>query len=237
MPNNYFKFKQFTIHQDKCAMKVCTDACLFGAIVADSRQAAAICLDIGTGTGLLSLMVAQKNPLSIIDAVEINAVAAEQAKENISASPWAGRIRVINEDVLAFDPGKQYDCIISNPPFFEDDLQSPDAAKNNAKHSTALNLIQLLNFVDTHLASAGFFSILLPFHRVEYFTEEAKKTGLYVTKKILVKQNMEHQFFRAILFFTRRETEMQISEILIKDTENNYTAEFTALLKDYYLFL
>jgi tRNA1Val (adenine37-N6)-methyltransferase len=235
--NNYFKFKQFTVYQDKCAMKVCTDACLFGAAVTECKLSITNCLDIGTGTGLLPLMVAQKNPLSIIDAVEINENAAEQAKENISASPWAGRIQVINEDVLAFNPGKLYDCIITNPPFFEDDLRSTDTAKNNAKHNTALNLVQLLHFVNMNLAPAGFVAVLLPYHRVEYFTAEAIKTGFYLSKQILVKQTGKHEFFRGILFFTRRETEPQKSEISIKDTQNNYTAEFTALLKDYYLFL
>jgi tRNA1Val (adenine37-N6)-methyltransferase len=243
MSNNYFQFKQFTIFQDKCAMKVCTDACLFGAVIADSDQLAANCLDIGTGTGLLSLMFAQKNSTAIIDAVEINTDAAEQAIENITGSPWAERIRIYNEDILTFNPGpqdsvsRQYDFIFSNPPFFEDDLQSPDDAKNNAKHNTSLTLSGLISFADIHLTGDGYFAVLLPYHRVDHFIEEATKTGFHHTKQILVKQTLKHPFFRGILFFDRRENKPQFSELIIKDIANNYTPEFSAALKDYYLFL
>jgi tRNA1Val (adenine37-N6)-methyltransferase len=251
MPNSYFKFKQFTIHQDKCAMKVCTDACLFGALVAgcktclpNARVTAVTpdkqfvkCLEIGTGTGLLALMLAQKNNILTIDAVEIDAAAATQATENITASPWADRIHVFNEDILNYESKEKYDCIVSNPPFFEDDLQSADEAKNNAKHDTALNLLQLLQVVNGKLIKDGFFAVLLPYHRVGYFTDEAKKNGLYLSKQILVKQTFKHKFFRGILFFSRKETEPQFSEIIIRDTEHNYTPEFAAALKDYYLFL
>lgn len=237
MANSYFKFKQFTVQQDKCAMKVCTDACLFGALVANCNPSTANCLDIGTGTGLLALMFAQKNNSAKIDAVEINSEAATQAKENISASPWADRIQVFNEDILTFNPGKQYNCIISNPPFFEDDLQSKDDAKNNAKHNTSLSFIQLLHVMDAHLTADGFFAVLLPYHRVDYFIEEAGKVGLHLTKQILVKQTLKHKFFRGMLFFKRKEAKPNYTEIIIKDLEHNYTPEFVAALKDYYLFL
>jgi tRNA1Val (adenine37-N6)-methyltransferase len=237
MANSYFKFKQFKIHQDKCAMKVCTDACLFGALITNFQLPVANCLDIGTGTGLLSLMIAQKNNEIKIDAIEIDAQAAEQATENIAASPWADRIQVFNADIVTFIPDKQYDCIVSNPPFFEDDLLSANKAKNNAKHNTALSLTQLLIVVDSCLTLHGFFAVLLPYHRVTYFIEESVKTGLHLSKQILVKQTMKHKFFRGILFFSGKETAPQFSEITIKDTLHNYTPEFSELLKDYYLFL
>jgi len=237
MANSYFKFKQFTIHQHKCAMKVCTDACLFGAVTANDKMQSGNCLDIGTGTGLLSLMVAQKNNSAIIDAIEIDTNAAEQALENITASPWANRIQVINKDILKLRTKKQYDFIFSNPPFFEDDLLSADKAKNNAKHNTSLTLIKLLKFVDPHLTADGLFTLLLPYQRVDYFIEEAKKTGFHLSRQILVKQTLKHKFFRGILSFKRKETKPHYSEIFIKDINQNYTPEFSALLKDYYLFL
>ena len=237
MANSYFKFKQFTVQQDKCAMKVCTDACLFGALVANCNPSTANCLDIGTGTGLLALMFAQKNNSAKIDAVEINSEAATQAKENISASPWADHIQVFNEDILTFNPGKQYNCIISNPPFFEDDLQSKDDAKNEAKHNTSLSLIQLLQVVDTKLTGNGLFAMLLPYQRIDYFAAEAANIGLYLTRQIIVKQTMKHKFFRGILFFSKKETEPQRTQLIIKDLDHNYTPEFAAALKDYYLFL
>ena len=238
MANSYFKFKQFTIHQNKCAMKVCTDACLFGALVANRNMQAANCLDIGTGTGLLSLMVVQKNNAVKIDAIEIDTAAAEQATENITASPWANNIQVFKEDILTFSSGsKKYDCIISNPPFFEDDLQSSDKAKNSAKHNTALSLLQLLQVVDNCLNPDGIFAVLLPYHRVAYFAEASKKLGLHLTKQVLVKQTLKHKFFRGILFFSRKEIEPELNEIIIKDTDHNYTPQFSAALKDFYLFL
>lgn len=218
-------------------MKVCTDACLFGALAADRNRHAANCLDIGTGTGLLSLMIAQKNNDVKIDAVEIHAAAAEQAFENITASPWAKNIHVHHTDILNFNSGKIYEHIIANPPFFEDDLQSPDAAKNNAKHDTSLNLAQLLDLVAYNLNKDGVFSVLLPYHRVDHFIEEAIKAGLYLNSQVLVKQTVNHDFFRGILFFTKKEIIPQLSELIIKDSTHNYTPEFTAALKDYYLFL
>ena len=224
-------------------MKVCTDACLFGALVANNIFSTTTandtlqCLDIGTGTGLLSLMAAQQNKHINFDAIEIDEPAAEQAGENIAASHWADRIQVFNEDILNFLPGKQYDCIFSNPPFFEDDLKSDVKEKNNAKHDTSLDLLQLLQVADSYLTADGFFAILLPYHRVNYFIEESKKMGLHLTRQILVKQTMKHKFFRGILFFNRKKTELELNEIIIKDTDHNYTPEFSAALKDYYLFL
>lgn len=244
MANSYFNFKQFTINQDRCAMKVCTDACLFGALVANDpiflrKGSLPIinCLEIGTGTGLLSLILAQKNNTLKIDAVEIDSEAAAQAAENIAASPWAESIQVFNENILTFNTQKKYDCIISNPPFYEGDLQSAVKEKNDAKHDTSLNLLELLQVVDTHLHPCGFFAALLPYHRIEYFIEEAEKTGLFLSKQILVKHTSKHAFFRGILFFNKKETETQVLEIVIRDAEQNYTAEFAEVLKDYYLFL
>ena len=225
-------------------MKVCTDACLFGALVADCKTCLPAgglsitnCLDIGTGTGLLPLILAQKNNSLKIDAVEIDALAAAQATENIAASHWAGNIQVFNEDIVSYNPQQAYDCIISNPPFFEDDLLSADENKNDAKHSTALNLIQLLNVVKRLLRNTGFFAVMLPYHRLDYFIEEAEKIGLYVSKQILVRQTMKHKFFRAILFLSYKQNQPEHIDIIIKDTENNYTPQFAAALKDYYLFL
>lgn len=224
-------------------MKVCTDACLFGAVVADHITGVPAgkvfdhCLEIGTGTGLLTLMVAQKNTALKIDAVEIDAAAAEQAGSNIAASPWAGNIQVFNEDILNFNPPNKYDCIISNPPFFEDDLQSGDKAKNNARHNTSLNLLQLLQVVENHLRPDGFFAVLLPYHRASYFIEESEKKDLHVSNQILVKQTTKHNFFRSILFFKRLKTHTRFTEIIIKDNGNDYTPIFVSALKDYYLFL
>ena len=165
-------------------MKVCTDACLFGAYVASTlpdHPATNHVLDIGTGTGLLSLMLAQKTSCNI-DAVEIDAAAFQQAKENIALSPWKHRIEIFNENILQFAPKNKYGLIITNPPFFEGDLKSADQKKNAAKHNTSLTLTQLLKIADELLAENGVFTVLLPFHRVDHFEEEAKDLHFFLSK-------------------------------------------------------
>ena len=238
MPNNYFQFKQFTVQQENCAMKVCTDACLFGAYVADQvkTKAAATILDIGTGTGLLSLMLAQKVP-AMIYTVEIDEAASQQAKENFQQSPWKERLTLFNADVLQLFTEKQFDCIISNPPFFENDLKSSDKNKNAAKHDTALTLEQLLATVLKLLNDDGSFAVLLPYHRVEECILSAEKIGLYLNKKVLVKQTEKHEYFRGILFFSRLQSSFAEEEISIKTDNDKYSMRFAELLKDYYLYL
>jgi len=240
MPNNYFQFKQFTVQQDHCAMKVTTDGCLFGAYVVERitnyKLQITNCLDIGTGTGLLSLMLAQKIDTHI-DAIEIDAAAYSQAKENFDLSPWKNRLSIFNADILQFDPGKKYDCIITNPPFFEDDLRSTDKNKNNAKHDTALTLKQLLAVVNEHLKEDGVFFVLLPYPRVNYFIEIAAALDLHLSAQLNIRQTPTHNYFRSILSFTGKASTATITELTIKDSGNSYTAEFSDLLKDYYLHL
>lgn len=240
MPNSYFQFKQFIIHQDKCAMKVCTDACLLGALVADKIQSNKIAveyiLDIGSGTGLLSLMLAQKTTASI-DAVEIDKAAFNQASENFNQSIWKERLALFNTDIKEFESHKKYECIISNPPFFEGDLKSSNSIKNAARHDVALTLLQMLKTVQQYLQQDGFFAVLLPFRRVEYCIDEAKKMKLFLSQNILVRQTPKHDYFRGILFFCKLETDTITEEIIIKNEKGNYTEKFLELLKDYYLYL
>lgn len=218
-------------------MKVCTDACLFGALVANCQSQTANCLDIGAGTGLLSLMYAQRDPFAMIDAIEINPAAALQARQNFEASIWKSRLNIINADIKALSNDKQYDLIISNPPFFEDDLRSADETKNAAKHDASLTLQELLKVVSSRLLTNGNFAVLLPYHRVNYFENEALLHGLHVNRKISIRQTPGHDLFRAVLFFTKDSTTAVITEMSIKRTDGGYTADFIALLKDYYLHL
>ena len=238
MANSYFQFKQFTIQQDQCAMKVCTDACLFGAYIANEIQDQSLqyILDIGTGTGLLSLLLAQKNK-AIIDAVEIDSTAYEQAKVNVAASPWPAQINVFNSGITDFNNGSKYDCIISNPPFFEDDLRSSDKQKNAAKHDSTLTLQELLGNVQRLLNDEGIFAVLLPYHRTEYFITTALAVNLHCYKKVLVKQTPKHDYFRSILFFSAKKNKLIAEVITIKNEAGIYTPEFILLLKDYYLHL
>ena len=241
MPNDYFAFKQFTIQQADCAMKVTTDGCLFGAWAAktvyDSQLPIARTLDIGTGTGLLSLMFAQKIHTQI-DAVEIDAAAAMQAQANFEASPWAKRLQVYQTSIQAFSPttSHQYNFIITNPPFFEHDLKSTNAKRNIALHSAELSLETLLATIHRLLAANGQFAILLPYHRVSYFTELTTPFGFVLHQQVLVKQTPKHPYFRAMLLFGFTQTTTLERELIIK-AEDAYTEDFKILLKDYYLDL
>ena len=220
-------------------MKVCTDACLFGAWVAATIErdiSLKNILDIGTGTGLLSLMLAQKNE-AYIDAVEINTAAAIQASENFKVSPWKDRLQVLQTGIDEFDPSKKYDCIISNPPFFEDDLKSGNTSKNAAKHDTTLTLDDLVTQVNRLLQADGVGCILIPFHRTAYAEELVKKNGFFVNQKMLVRQSVHHGYFRTMMLFSRHSTETITEELFIHDEQRNYGEDFAKLLRDYYLKL
>ena len=239
MSNHFFKFKQFTVNQDQCAMKVCTDSCLFGAWVADylekEKNDLQHILDIGTGTGLLSLMLAQKTNTNI-DAVEIEQTAAMQAATNFSSSPWGNQLHVFNEPIQFFKKTNQsnYDFIISNPPFFENDLKSADQLKNIALHSKALTLKELIQQIKFHLKPNGQFAVLLPFDKSEYFIDEAQQLGFYIQLTTHVKQTPKHAPFRSMMLFGTSPISSVSKEIIIKEN-NEYTGDFRQLLTHYYL--
>ncbi len=225
-------------------MKVTTDACLFGAwtgeIAGNLKPGIRNLLDIGSGTGLLSLMLAQQLPEALIDTIEIDKEAAEQAKENVAVSPWAGRIQVIREDVRTYPFSKQYDAIISNPPFYEKELTSPDKQRNLALHSEELSLNELLFTVQRTLAANGSFYILLPYKRMNDITTLLPQYGLQPQKIVLVKQSAEHHYFRVMMEAVKQNTtagETETKEMAIKNRQQEYTPEFITLLKNYYLYL
>lgn len=253
MPNNYFQFKQFTVQQEKAALKVSTDSCLFGAWVAEEvrgmryevrkeNQSLTTChspltfLDIGAGTGLLMLMLAQKST-AMIDGIEIDEPSYEQTKENIEASPWKERLQLFHADVKQFNFSKKYDLIISNPPFYEGNLKSDVAKRNVAMHDTGLKLDELLNVVDANLTDDGRFAVLLPYQRAAYTIALAESANLYLQTHVQVRQTVKHEFFRSMLLFSRKKMEPIVEELAVKDDKNQYTNEFVQLLKDYYLYL
>lgn len=227
------------MQQEHTAMKVCTDACLFGAWVAekldDSNKEV---LDIGTGTGLLSLMLAQAHPASNIDTVELDAAAAKQAKANFAASPFASILKLHYVDVQNYRPGKLYDLIISNPPFFENDLKSDHGGKNAAKHDTTLTLAQLVNSISTLLQPNGRVALLLPLHRMQNCEQQMKNAGFNIIHKAHVYQSSKHASpFRVMWIFKKDNLTNETEDIIIKDDQQEYTDRFTALLKPYYLKL
>jgi tRNA1Val (adenine37-N6)-methyltransferase len=241
MPNNYFQFKQFTIYQDRCALKVSTDSCVFGAWVAKKTGSfeyhVSRCLDIGAGSGLLMLMLAQQFPGSI-DGIEIDAASYEQATENIAGSHWYNRLRMFHNDVKLFSLPYQYDLIISNPPFFEGDLKSVNPRYNLAKHHDGLSLQDLLQVAERNLSDKGVFAVLLPYHRTTHFEQLAAGYGLFVSDKLSMRQSLQHPHFRTALLLNRKNRgQAKKEELVIRQSPDVYSHTFIALLKNYYLYL
>jgi tRNA1Val (adenine37-N6)-methyltransferase len=250
MPNSFFRFKQFTIQQDRCAMKVCTDSCILGAWTAlringvtnnlDNGMKNLLeykvknILDIGTGTALLPLMLAQKTDARI-DTVECDPETCLQAGENIKSSPWSNRIQLLEGDARDYFFPSVYDFIISNPPFFDSDLRSPEQKKNMAKHNESLTLEKLIGLIQSNLQPDGAFSILLPFHRNEYFKKLAGENGFFLQEELAVKQTPSHSPFRSILLFSSMKSQKIIlEELTIKKADGKYSGEFKSLMEDYY---
>ncbi|MBZ4187519.1 tRNA1(Val) (adenine(37)-N6)-methyltransferase [Niabella beijingensis] len=236
MPNPYFRFKQFIIRQDRCAMKVTTDACLFGAwVAAHLAGSSGTVLDIGAGTGLLSLMMAQAAPVAI-EAIEIQPADYEQAAENIAGSPWSQTIRLLKGDVLQYPFEKKYRAVVSNPPFYEGDLRSAEPQKNIAHHSAMLPLLPLLQVVQAQLEAEGDAFLLLPAKRKAALVRLLGSSGLYLNALCYVHQTELHDPFRIMVVCGRRKKEYTEERIVIRRA-NEYTPEFKVLLQPYYLYL
>jgi tRNA1Val (adenine37-N6)-methyltransferase len=234
MPNSWFRFKQFIIQQDKSAMKVCTDSCILGAWSVKRLNGAKKILDVGAGTGVLSLMLAQKSE-SHIDSIELDPKSAAQALENITNSSWSERIRVLEGNVLHYPLRSDYDFIISNPPFFASDLRSPLDKKNKSKHDETLTFDDLIIVIGKLLKTTGKFSVLLPWHRNGLFEKLASDNGFYLLEKLTVRQTPIHQPFRSICLFGFQKPETIASEeLIIKNENEKYSIDFAELMCDYY---
>lgn len=231
------------MHQEHTAMKVCTDACLFGAwVAADTKvHAAQKILDIGSGTGLLSLMLAQKSSATIT-AIEIEDGAFKQTKANLEASPWKDRLVVVHTPIQDYAVQyKQllYDCIITNPPFYEGDLQSPDNAKNMASHSIALPWEDLAKSASTLLQDHGSWYVLVPTLRAYTMQKLAAQYGMQLIEEVMMYNDAKHLPIRAMLKFVKQQDSVSIvrNKIIIKNADQSYTSDFIDYLKDYYLHL
>lgn len=219
-------------------MKVTTDSCLFGAWVADyirNIDAVKNILDIGSGSGLLSLMVAQQTQ-GAIEGIEIQQEDYRQSVDNIANSPFANRIKVHQANALQFHYSKKYDVIISNPPFYENDLKSALSSKNIAHHDEGLRLPELLHVIADQLNINGSFFLLLPLKRLAVLQELIANYGLFINKMTWVHQTSHHDAFRVMLRGSLTESKPETRKIIIKEN-NIYSADFTRLLRDYYLYL
>jgi tRNA1Val (adenine37-N6)-methyltransferase len=235
--NTFFQFKRFRIEQDQCAMKVCTDSCLFGAYVTIEPEVKRI-LDIGTGTGLLALMMAQKSGAEI-DAVEIDSYAAKQAGENILMSPWKQRIKVYEQSIQQFSisSGKKYDLIISNPPFFSNNLKSPDPKVNTAHHNDGLSPGDLVSCVSRLLSAHGNFAVMLPPFENSLLEKEAERLGLFPQERCKISDRKNSAPSRVISVFRFSLAEIIEKQLYIKEDDGSYSQYFRKLLAGYYLHL
>jgi tRNA1Val (adenine37-N6)-methyltransferase len=194
-------------------------------------------LDIGSGTGLLMLMLAQKTRGSI-KGIEIEADCYHQSLENISKSPWPENCSVVLGDVRAYPFKETFDLIISNPPFYENQLEADDEKRNIAKHSALLGLTELFDAVNGLLTQHGKFGMLLPYSRMEESLKIAEKSSLNCTEELKIKQTPHHDYFRVILQFERDRVQVpKTIDLTIRENDGNYSHFFTELLKDYYLYL
>ena len=232
MSASVFHFKQFTVNQDKCAMKVGTDGVLLGAW-AQVGDASRI-LDIGTGTGLLALMLAQRST-AYIDAIDIDGQSCEQAAENSMSSPWADRIRIVHSSLMDFEPGERYDLIISNPPYFIDNMAASDEARNLARSASAsLTPIELINGVLRLLSREGRFCLILPHREGQLFREQAEQSGLFCISITEVRTGADKPVKRLMMEYSRSEGELHTDELLIQVDQRNYTDAYKALTAAYY---
>jgi tRNA1Val (adenine37-N6)-methyltransferase len=237
MSNTYFQFKQFTVHQDQCAMKVTTDACIMGAWTPVPTNARNV-LDVGAGTGLLSLMLAQRFANIRIDAVEIDPGAAGQAASNFEDSPWSDRLKSICTDAAKFETPTAYDLLITNPPFFRDSLRGPNHGRNTARHDDSLNENMILELATRFLAPTGMLCVLLPVPEFNRFQELFKEHGWQATSILHIRHTANSAPIRNVGIFSRgTDLPIQEFELVIKNAAGVYTTEFTDLLRPFYLYL
>ncbi|MBW6482123.1 MAG: methyltransferase [Vicingaceae bacterium] len=231
-----FQFKEFSVEQEHCAMKVGTDGVLLGAWTTIKSGSA---LDIGTGTGLIALMLAQRSQNLIIDAIDIEKSAYFQAEININKSKWNSRIAVHHSSLQSFYPNKIFDTIISNPPFFVKSYQPPQNERAIARHNEQLSFEDLIIHVVRLLKPDGIFSLILPMNEAVDFICNAFSQGLFLNRKCEVKPNLTKATKRILLEFSKTKPNTVIEESLTIETEKRhyYTEDYKKLTGNFYLKL
>ena len=235
MSNTYFQFKQFRVEQEFCAMKVCTDSCLFGAWVATCVGEAKHILDVGSGTGLLSFMLAQKSHAELY-AIEIEVDCYNQLVNNIKTNKLLDRIHPFFGDVRSYNFDRSFDVIISNPPFYENALRSPNSNRNLALHSSELPLVDLFVASKKYLTNSGELFVIIPANRRAETEQIAKDCQLHITRKLEVTHSASHKPFRYFYSFSVfKSTKSFNPQSLAIKQGSDYSPEFRQLLMDYYL--
>lgn len=232
-----FQFKKFSIGQDRCAMKIGTDGVLLGAWAPIDNNPFSI-LDIGTGTGIIALMLAQRSGAAQIDALEIDENAYEQATENFENSTWNDRLFCYHAalDEFVEEPEDEYDLIISNPPFYTEDYKSENEQRDLARFSDAMPFEDLIEAADLLLSENGIFAVIIPFKEEERFIDLCAEVELFPVKATRVKGSPKTPIVRSLLAFKRYELSvLEADELIIEINRHEYTDEYIELTKDFYL--
>ena len=232
-----FQFKQFSVNQDQTAMKIGTDGVLLGAWTPIENNPKSV-LDIGTGTGIIALMLAQRSDAEQIDALEIDESAYEQAVENFENSPWGDRLFCFHAGLDEFvdDPEDEYDLIVSNPPFFSEDYRSENEQRDLARFQEAMPFEELVEAADLLLSENGIFSVIIPFNEEDRFIELCAEFELFPIKVTRVKGASNTKIIRSLLAFKRYELAvLTADELVIEISRHEYTPEYISLTKDFYI--
>ena len=237
--NKPFHFKEFTIEQDKTAMKVGTDAVLLGAWCSLETRPDTI-LDVGSGTGLLSLMMAQRSDAETIDAVEIDPNAYEQSVANFEKSDWSDRLFCYHSSFQDFseemkEENQEYDLIISNPPFYNDNFETNNSSRNTARFTSALSFKDLLESTSKILSDSGVFTIIIPFKEEMTFISLAGKYRLFLNRVCRVRGTENSEIKRSMVEFSFYQRELEETTLVIEKNRHIYTREYVNLTKDFYL--
>ncbi|WP_460220724.1 tRNA1(Val) (adenine(37)-N6)-methyltransferase [Psychroserpens sp. MEBiC05023] len=234
--NKPFQFKQFSVNQDQCAMKIGTDGVLLGAWTSLETNPFSI-LDIGAGTGVLSLMLAQRSHAELIEAIEIDDNAYEQCVDNFEQSPWNDRLFCYHASLEEFaeEIDDKYDLIICNPPFYSETYKTENKQRDLARFQDAMPFKHLLESVVTLLSKNGSFSVIIPFSEESFFIDLAQKLALFPKRITHVKGTSSTNIKRSLIEFSFIESKFESVELIIETERHQYTDDYINLTKDFYL--
>ena len=235
MSNPYFRFKKFTVWHDRCAMPVGTDGVLLGAW-AELGRAMRI-LDVGTGSGLIALMAAQRNESAAIVGIDVDDASISQAVENVSSSPFSGRIEILHEDVRSFRPSELFDAIICNPPFYTEAILPPDEGRCVARNTASLGFGELVSSASVLLADQGFFNVIIPTQAESSFISLCLMSRLYVHRRCYVRTTVRKDAKRVMITFSKSVCTNPSSDVLVlSDKDSRRTREYADLTREFYLW-
>lgn len=233
---DFFQFKQFKVNQDRCAMKIGTDGVLLGAWTSLKKHPNSI-LDIGAGTGVLSLMLAQRSNAEILDAIEIDENAFEQCVDNFESSPWADRLFCYHASLDEFtnEFENKYELIICNPPFYPETYKTKNLQRDAARFQDSMPFNHIIQSVAALLTRNGEFSVIIPFSEEDKFIQLAKYHKLYPKFICRIKGNLRSEIKRSLMSFTFSQVKVQTNQLVIEINRHEYTEDYTRLTREFYL--